>query len=654
MLPPRFRRPFDLALIVLAAGVAFHNVFSNSFHLDDFYRIVGNPGIQQVHPFWRHFVDPSTITTLPRITNYRPLLPLTFSLNYWWGGEATAGYHAVNLAFHIVSSVLVYVLIQQLAAFPRLDSTRNAAGSVRPAALIAALLFAVHPLSGIVVNYVSARDLAMMQTFLLASLVCYVWMRARGRDVAIGWAVSLAFAALSILSKTNALALPALIAVFELTVARVPWRSVAPWRRAAIFAVVPATFFLWTRVVLRFSELEYVLGDEAGGTPAYVLAQARAHLVYLFNFAWPTNMRLMPLLVPPSHWFDPAVAAALAVLVASLFAAWRTKTSHPAIAFCLLAYWILMALESSLVPFYHLRVDYRPYPSSAFLFGALAIAAVAWLPRRAVVAASLAAVVALTAASIRINRTWRTEEAVWTHSVERGGNTVAHQSLATSIDNRRDPRIRVHLERALAIAPRNILAHVNYGLHLIELGEKGEGLAHVKQGVALGQELAQPHYWLAVAYEAVEMPGPAADEALEATALEPANLLYAYEAGRMAQNAGRFDESIVALRSVLARQERYKEAKFLEAFALQQAGALRESVAAYRRFLTWQPDHSQAHFNLAHALMTKGDCAAAIREFNRTLALRPGYREVHLYLSKCYELTGDLPRAAAERRLAER
>jgi hypothetical protein len=62
--------PFlDLALIVLAAGVAFHNIFQNSFHLDDFYRVVGNPGIQQVHPVWRHFVDPSTSTTLPRITN---------------------------------------------------------------------------------------------------------------------------------------------------------------------------------------------------------------------------------------------------------------------------------------------------------------------------------------------------------------------------------------------------------------------------------------------------------------------------------------------------------------------------------------------------------------------------------------------------------
>jgi len=181
----------NACLVVVAAAIAFHNIFPNAFHLDDFYRVAGNPGIQQVHPIWRHFVDPSTMSTLPRIAAFRPLLPLTLSLNYWWGGESPAGYHAVNLGLHVVSSVLVYVLVLQL-------------GRVRSAALIAALLFAVHPLSGIVVNYVSARDLAMTQAFLLASMVAYTRMRLGGRDAIGGWAAAIAFAGLALLCKTNA------------------------------------------------------------------------------------------------------------------------------------------------------------------------------------------------------------------------------------------------------------------------------------------------------------------------------------------------------------------------------------------------------------------------------------------------------------------
>lgn len=649
-LSPRTRRLLDIALIVAAAGAAFHNVFANGFHLDDFYRIVGNPGIQQVHPIWRHFIDPSTMATLPRITNYRPLLPLTLSLNYWWAGESPASYHAVNLAFHMASSVLVYILLQQLAGFRRRDTDD---GSARAGALVAALLFAVHPLAGIVVNYVSARDLGMMQTFLLASLVCYVRMRARGPDSPAGWMVALVFAGLAILSKTNALALPALIAAFELVIAGVPWRTRDPWLRTAVFAVIPAIFVFWTRVVLRFSELSSVMGDEPGGIRGYVRAQAKVHLIYLFNFVWPENMRQMPLLAPPTHWFDPAVVALVLVLAASLVVAWRLRTTRPIVTFCVLAYWILMAPESSVLPLYHLRVDYRPYPSSAFLFGALAMAAAAWFPRIVLLAGSAVAIVTLTVASTQINRMWRTEEALWTHSVELGGDAVAHQNLAMAIQDRRDPRVTALLEQAVAIAPRDVLGHVNYGLHLIEIGRRDEGLDQVRRGVALSPDWGQPHYWLGIAYEQLDLPGPAAEEALTAHALEPRNLEYAYEAGRLAQNANRPADSLAPLRAVLARNERYREAKFLEAFGLQKTGALDEAIAAYRRFLTWHPEHSQAHFNLAYALIAKDDCGRAVPEFKRALELKPDYREVHLYLAACYEAAGDLTRAAAERRLLE-
>jgi tetratricopeptide (TPR) repeat protein len=325
----------------------------------------------------------------------------------------------------------------------------------------------------------------------------------------------------------------------------------------------------------------------------------------------------------------------------------------PALAFCVVVYWLLMAPESSVLPLFNMRVDYRPYPSSAFLFGALAFAGLAWLPRVVGLAAGVAAVVALTAASIQINRTWRTEEALWSHSVALGGDTVANQNLAMAIPDRRDPRIKALLEHAISLAPRNVLAHVNYGFHLIELGRSDDGLRQIKEGVALAPMWGQPHYWLALAHERLEQPGPAAEEALTANGLEPRNIAYAYEAGRLLQNASRPLESLEPLRAVLARNERYKEAKFLEAFALQKTGALDAAIFAYRQFLTWQPGHSQAHFNLGYALLTKENCAAAIPQFERALVLRPDYREVHLYLSICYEGMGNAARAAAERRLLE-
>ena len=93
------------------------------------------------------------------------------------------------------------------------------------------------------------------------------------------------------------------------------------------------------------------------------------------------------------------------------------------------------------------------------------------------------------------------------------------------------------------------------------------------------------------------------------------------------------------MRVVLARDERYELARFLEGFALQQTGAVDEAIASYRRFLAFRPDYMQAHFNLGYALMTQGRCAEAIPEFARTLELKPDYREVDLYLAKCRQGT---------------
>ena len=118
-----------------------------------------------------------------------------------------------------------------------------------------------------------------------------------------------------VLPRLALLLLPLLVAAFELIFMRAGPRSICA--RAAAFVAVPVTFGVWTRVVLGHSDLETTVGAEAGGPAAYALAQAKAHLVYFFNFAWPVNMRQMPLLTPPAGWADPAVLFTFAMVAIS-------------------------------------------------------------------------------------------------------------------------------------------------------------------------------------------------------------------------------------------------------------------------------------------------------------------------------------------------
>jgi tetratricopeptide (TPR) repeat protein len=636
-------------ILVAATLAAFCNVFDNAYHLDDYYRVVDNPGIQSIQPVWRHFVDPRTMSTLDRITEYRPLLPLTLSANFWWSGSRVASYHAFNLLAHLASVLLVYAFLLELMRCGRRGDEDAAPEWERDVAFLAALLFAVHPVSGIVVNYISARDLGMMEAFLAATLLAYVRMRRLG-DSGRRWAVVLALFACSLLAKTNGIVMPLLVLAFERLVGapRSSWRgSIA---RSAAFAGVVAVYFSWTKFGLHFSAVQQVLSESGALSVTYPLTQLWVHLVYLANAVWPFAIREMPAVAPAAGPFDLRVMAGLLVVLASGGIAWRLRRTQPIVSFAIVAYWVLLLPESSILPLYHLRNDYRPYPSSPFLFlGVILVASRFWRPR-IVMLITIAASVYLAGASFALNRTWLTEETLWTQSVKYGGDEVAHVNMARAIANHRDPRVKANLEEALRLSPSYVIAHINYGLVLMELGDEKAGLAQCEEAVRLAPTWAQSHAWLAVAYERLGRLNDAAAESLRAAQLDPRDLRQQYDAAAILQRVGRYQDSVPLLTGLSERVVNYALTDFFLAFAYQQTGDTERAIPVYRRFLQGHPQHGQAHFNLGVALMGRGDPRGAIDEFNRTVELQPDYREVHRYLATCYDRIGDAVRAADERR----
>jgi hypothetical protein len=424
--------------IALACVVVFANALPNAFVLDDQFRVVNNPGIQRFWPPWRHFTEPRTMSTLENITQYRPLLPLTLSMNYAVSGDSGVGYHLGNLALQIAASLLGFFLcIELLSHWSAVPLARSA---VLVSAGFAALLFAVHPVSGIAVNYISARDLLLMQVFFLGMLLAYARMRRLG-ETAARWAVVIALLALSLLAKTNLVVAPLILLAFDLILARSTVRDRHLWRRAGLAAGVVGAFFVVTQLALGFSDLAQVTQAEASPLQ-YGLTQARLHLFhYLPHFVWPFPIRLLPS-IDPGRVSDYRVWLGLLFVVAAVGLAWHYRRPAPIVAFCVIAYWILMIPESSVLPLYQAAVDYRPYAGSLFLFLAVATVLVA------VCGEGLAALVLagfsvyIGAASIAANAHWRTAERLWSHSVAYGGDAVAHLNLAMSIADRRDPRVR--------------------------------------------------------------------------------------------------------------------------------------------------------------------------------------------------------------------
>ena len=157
---------WPFAVILLLAVLAYANALNNPFVFDDLNAIEENRTIRSLA---------ASLYGGPRQgpTAGRPLVNLSFALNYGWSGSTPWGYHATNLLLLGLCGCLLFALVRRTLMLPRLSSI--AAGRETAIAATVATIWTVHPMQSELVNYVTQRTESMMALAWLATL--YAGMR---------------------------------------------------------------------------------------------------------------------------------------------------------------------------------------------------------------------------------------------------------------------------------------------------------------------------------------------------------------------------------------------------------------------------------------------------------------------------------------------
>ncbi|HKC47478.1 MAG TPA: hypothetical protein VKB63_07710 [Gemmatimonadales bacterium] len=219
--------PRRLYLAVAASAfVAYLPSLWNRFALDDIYIVVLNPLVRAPSGLWRAFGASYWAGNL-NTTVYRPLAVATYALDWMVG--SVAWFHLVNVAWHIAATLLVAHL------------ARRWAGDA--AAVVAGVVFAVHPVHvEAVANIVGRNELMAAAFALLAVFAALEYERPVLSAVAFGC---------GLLSKENAIVTPALIGfAWLLGVKPLPARRRLAWF-AATWAIVAIAYFALRYVVFR-------------------------------------------------------------------------------------------------------------------------------------------------------------------------------------------------------------------------------------------------------------------------------------------------------------------------------------------------------------------------------------------------------------------
>jgi hypothetical protein len=153
----------SILLIAALAVIIYSNSFYNSFHFDDTPSIVENYAI--------HRFDIQEIFS----TSSRPILGLTFALNYYFGKLNVFGYHLVNLMLHVANGVMLYfILLWTVNPINRVNSVNSVNPTNIRLPLYASLIFVVHPIQTQAVTYIVNRSSVLATTFYLLALLLFI------------------------------------------------------------------------------------------------------------------------------------------------------------------------------------------------------------------------------------------------------------------------------------------------------------------------------------------------------------------------------------------------------------------------------------------------------------------------------------------------
>jgi len=158
-------------------------------------------------------LDLKWIFTAVVVSNYHPVTLLSHTLDYALFGLNPMGHHLTSLVLHGLNSALFFIIAFFLLEGREGKKEVNERGANLAAALIAALLFAVHPLHVESVAWVSERKDVLSAFFFLISIFFYL-SYARERNYKKYFLTLLTFI-LALLSKPMAITLPVVLLIID-------------------------------------------------------------------------------------------------------------------------------------------------------------------------------------------------------------------------------------------------------------------------------------------------------------------------------------------------------------------------------------------------------------------------------------------------------
>lgn len=438
-------------LLLLATAVVYARALSAPYLWDDISLIGANPTLDDHANIPRYFVeDLGHFNRDPREMGfYRPMQALTFHLETALFGRLSSLQRTINMLLHALAAIAVWLLALAMLESPVW-------------ALIAGLLFAVHPLCSEQVCLIANRGGLLAACLSLWTLVMLTRaVPSSGPVDRRRLAGAAMLYALALLTKPTALIVIAPAVAWLLLFRPKQRANRAAWLAvAAMPAALALAYVAWRWGILGISHAHKAspvdLSIRLLAMPRLTIEAVRLTLI-------PTGLRAIrsPDLAAWAAW--PSALLSTLLWLAVLVAAWLARRKMPIVTFAAVLLTAALAPASGIIAIVRPVAEHYYYLPAAAM--ALALAGLGAAASRHKWSTVVAALLVLLFALGTVDRAgdWRSEQALWEDNVRHEPtNSQALNNLGTVLaDQGKKADALALFDRAVAADPNNIKSHIN-------------------------------------------------------------------------------------------------------------------------------------------------------------------------------------------------
>jgi len=668
-----------LGLIILSFA-AYLNTLTNTFVFDDVYVISGNYFIRDWKNFWGLFT--SGYFAASGELSYRPVVTLSYFMDYSLWHLNPLGYHLTNVILHTLNSVLLFFLVQRMV--------RNT-----PTAFLASLFFACHPVLSEAVNAISYREDLLAAAFFITAFLLYVKLPASNKfmyrnlsplgtgmhhgvysfvSLRTGseqkqdssaspqndkrrrvqhdsvchserseesnfylYPLSLLSYLFALFSKEMAITLPLLIFFFDYLALhrrnQIDHPSIPSFarrgQRGGKIKSPPRPFAMgdageWKRIFSQNRILRFY--------PGYILVTV---FYLLVRFRWFHNPVESGVSYPQENlWFNfLAMLKVLASYLKLLFFPVNLNADY--IVPVASSPWNMSCILSLLLIISIAVIGYRLFFHSKLLFFSLLWFFVSLLPVLNIVPIGnimaerylyipvigfciMGSYFITHMSALRLHP-FRSSVWVLTLSILFG---FVWQTSSRS----RDWRDEITLwSKTVAREPNSYKAHSSLGILLITKGQEEEGISELQTSLSMNPSYPDAHNNMGTLYEQKGMYDDAAKEYRRALRLDQ-NLSEAhYNLGNTYLKTRDYDKAVAEYKLYISNKGDHPTVLYNLGVAYMKQGILGESAAAFQKSLQGNPGNADVHNNLGVLFTRKGQLSNAIKEFREALKYNPAH-----------------------------